>query len=106
MKCRKSVRKKVDQCRTCDNSRLVPHPELDIAGQVNIPCPDCSQITTAIRQKHLADPTVCPWCGGGLHGDSAPEVDEGVATQEIECTECNRSWCDVYRLSGMAAARA
>src|SRR5258708_24024092 len=102
MKCRKSVRKKVDQCRTCDNSRLVPHPELDIAGQVNIPCPDCSQITTAIRQKHLADPTVCPWCGGGLHGDSAPGVEEGAPTPRVACTERNRRWADVYLLYACA----
>jgi len=54
----------------------------------------------AIRKKYLAAPSACPWCGGAIQADGAPDVDEaGVATQEIDCTECNRRWCDLYRLS-------
>jgi len=92
----------LDQCATCDNARLVPHPDLDKAESLVIPCPDCSQITRAIRRKYLAAPSACPWCGGAIQADAAPDVDEaGVATQEIDCTECNRRWCDLYRLLDM-----
>jgi predicted RNA-binding Zn-ribbon protein involved in translation (DUF1610 family) len=92
----------LDQCATCDNSRLVPHPDPERAESLVIPCPDCSQITRSIRKKYLAAPSACPWCGGAIQADAAPEVVEaGVATQEIDCTECNRRWCDVYRLSDM-----
>lgn len=53
----------LDQCATCNNARLVPHPDLDKAESLVIPCPDCSQITKAIRKKYLAAPSACPWCG-------------------------------------------
>jgi transcription elongation factor Elf1 len=91
----------VDQCATCDNVRLVPHPDADRAESPVIPCPNCSQITRPIRRKYLADPTTCPWCGGAIQADAAPDVDEGVVTQEIDCTECNRRWFDLYRLADM-----
>ena len=91
----------LDQCATCDNARLVPHPDADRAESTVIGCPDCSQITSPIRRNYLADPTACPWCGGAVQADAAPDVDEGFATQEIDCTECNRRWCDMYRLVDM-----
>jgi len=91
----------LDQCGTCDNARVVPHPDQDKAESLVIPCPDCSQITRPIRRKYLADPTACPWCGGAIQADAAPDVDEGVVTQEIDCTECNRRWFDLYRLADM-----
>ena len=93
----------LDQCATCNNARLVPHPDLDKAESLVIPCPDCSQITRAICRKYLAAPSACPWCGGAIQADAAPDVDDaGVATQEIDCTECNRRWCDLYRLLDMS----
>ena len=92
----------LDQCATCDNARLVPRPDLDRAESLVVPCPDCSQITRAIRKKYLAAPTACPWCGGAIQADAALDVDEaGIATQEIDCTECNRRWCDLYCLFDM-----
>ena len=90
-----------DLCATCNSARVVPHPDRDRAESLVIPCPDCSQITKPIRTKYLADPTTCPWCGGPIQADAAPDVDEGVVTQEIDCTECDRRWCDVYRLFDM-----
>ena len=90
-----------DRCATCNSARVVPHPDRDRAESLVIPCPDCSQITKPIRTKYLADPTRCPWCGGPIQADAAPDVDEGVVTQEIDCTECDRRWCDVYCLSDM-----
>ena len=92
----------LDQCATCNNARVLPHPDLDKAESLVIPCPDCSQITKAIRKKYLAQPSACPWCGGAIQADAALDVDEaGVATQEIDCPECNRRWCDLYRLFDM-----
>lgn len=87
-------------CATCDNSRFVPS-EPENAESLSTPCPDCSRITKAIQKAYLADPTQCPWCQGTLQADAAPEVDEGFVTQEIDCTECNRSWSDLYTIVGM-----
>jgi len=50
---------------------------------------DCYQIDGSaycfggrlIRRKYLADPTACPWCGGAIQADIAPEVNEGVVPQ-------------------------
>jgi len=90
-----------DRCATCSSARVVPHPDADRAESLVLPCPDCSQITKSIRRKYLAAPAACPWCGGAIQANAAPDVDEGVVTQEIDCTECNRWWCDVYRLLDM-----
>ncbi len=90
-----------DRCATCNSARVVPHPDADRAESLVIPCPDCSQITKSIRRKYLAAPAECPWCGGAIQADAAPDVDEGVVTQEIDCTECDRRWRDVYRLFDM-----
>jgi len=91
----------IDQCATCHNARVLPHPDQDRAESAVIPCSDCSQITRPIRRKYLADPTACPWCGGAIEADAAPDVDEGVVTQEIDCAECNRRWRELYRLVEM-----
>ncbi len=91
----------LDQCATCDNARLVAHPDPDRAESLVIACPDCSQITRPIRKQYLADPSACPWCRGASKADAAPEVDDGVVTQEIDCTECGRRWCDLYQLTDM-----
>jgi len=58
----------LDQCATCNNARVLPHPNLDKAESLVIPCSACSQITKAIRKKYLAAPSACPWCGGGNSG--------------------------------------
>ncbi|SRR6266700_3847250 len=91
----------IDPCATCDNARLVPHPDADRAESTVIGCPDCSQITSPIRRYYLADPTACPWCGGAIQAAAALDVDEGVVTQEIDCTECKRRWREFYRLADM-----
>jgi hypothetical protein len=88
-------------CAVCDNSRSIPHRDPEKAESLNIPCPNCSQITKTIRKGYLAHPTQCPWCHGTIQADAAPDVDEGFVTQEIDCTECNRRWIDVYRLADM-----
>lgn len=93
-----------EHCARCDDSRLVPHPDPDKAEFRNIPCPDCSNITLAICKRYLAKPTACPWCGGAIQANSPLDVDVGTGVQNINCTECNRKWCDVYRLADMRPA--
>lgn len=42
----------------------------------------------------------CPFCEtGGVTGHSW-NVEEGTATQEITCDECDQEWFDVYNLVG------
>src|ERR1700694_5058412 len=74
-------------CAVCDNSRVVPHPDPEKANSLNVPCLDCSRITKTIRGKYLANPTECSWCRGTIQADAAPDVDEGIVTQEIDCTQ-------------------
>ena len=40
----------------------------------------------------------CPYCGAESLEGGFIEVDAGKASQEMVCTECNRSWQDVYQL--------
>lgn len=40
----------------------------------------------------------CPFCGLNCIAGGSVEIDGGVATQGVSCTECNREWTDVYRL--------
>ena len=98
LKCSAKKRAIVTNCAMCDNARFVPHPDPEKAEFVSIPCPDCSQITKAIRKRYLAAPTRCPWCQGTTQANASPEVDEGIVTQEIDCTGCDRRWTDLYRL--------
>jgi len=80
----------------------VPHPDTDKSKYENIRCPDCNQITDEIQKKYLANPAACPWCDGDIQADAAADVDEGIATQDIDCLECGRSWQDMYRLEKLS----
>lgn len=39
----------------------------------------------------------CPCCEGDVEG-SGVEVEAGMAYQEMNCTECDATWNDVYKL--------
>ena len=62
-------------------------------------------LTTEQRAKYIADRGEhCPFCGDfRIEGDSV-YVDIGTAWQDITCTECRKSWRDLYTLTGIEEA--
>lgn len=43
--------------------------------------------------------TVCPYCEcDQLEGIAGVEVNDGVGYQGVKCTECGKTWTDIYRL--------
>lgn len=43
----------------------------------------------------------CPFCQShDIEGQSI-DVEEGLATQEMHCNECEEDWTDVYKLSSV-----
>ena len=43
----------------------------------------------------------CPFCGSQDIEGGDREIDDGVAQQEMYCTECDGEWIDVYHLVGI-----
>jgi hypothetical protein len=56
---------------------------------------------TQARTYLLNRGTTCPFCDSPAIEGTELTVDEGVCTQGISCTECNREWTDLYRLIGV-----
>jgi hypothetical protein len=44
--------------------------------------------------------TRCPVCGSDMLEGWDFTTDDGIASQEVNCTECNASWRDVFTLTG------
>ncbi len=43
----------------------------------------------------------CPYCGSeNIEGQSI-DIDGDTAEQEVGCNDCNKSWYDKYRLTGV-----
>jgi hypothetical protein len=43
----------------------------------------------------------CPYCGGDITANCAPDVDGGFAEQEMNCLHCDKGWFDYYTLTGI-----
>jgi transposase-like protein len=42
----------------------------------------------------------CPFCGStNIEGHSV-DIDQGAASQAINCLDCGKEWSDIYRLTG------
>jgi hypothetical protein len=44
----------------------------------------------------------CPNCGSTQFEGGPVEIDEGIAWQEIGCSNCPATWNDIYALIGYA----
>jgi hypothetical protein len=42
----------------------------------------------------------CPFCGSNDIEGSETNIDDGVAWQEVGCYACDKSWSDIYKLTG------
>jgi transposase-like protein len=44
---------------------------------------------------------ICPYCGSQDITGQDVEIDEGVASQEVDCSNCDKTWTDQYDLVGI-----
>ena len=51
-----------------------------------------------IKNCHLIDPTLCPYCQSKEIEVKKAQVDEEHARREMECPECKRTWTEIYKL--------
>jgi hypothetical protein len=59
-------------------------------------------MTPNMQKKYLKDKgAICPFCGSHEIEASSFEVEEnGTASQRVYCNGCDRSWDDLYTLTG------
>lgn len=50
------------------------------------------------KEAYLSSPSKCPYCDSEDIESGALDADGAVATAEVECNNCHKSWTDVYRL--------
>lgn len=43
----------------------------------------------------------CPFCGEGNFDCGSIDIEAGFAFQNLRCSNCNRSWHDIYTLTGV-----
>jgi DNA-directed RNA polymerase subunit RPC12/RpoP len=57
------------------------------------------KITPKVVSKYIEEGGVCcPYCGdSGIEGGPV-EIMEGIAWQDIKCSECGKEWQDIYKL--------
>ena len=59
-------------------------------------------LTEEDKQKYVkSGGAVCPYCGEGNIEGAFCETNEGFASQKMFCTECEKSWYDIYTLTAI-----
>jgi hypothetical protein len=67
------------------------------------PLPDSVPRTPATQEMYVDSMGLrCPHCGSEAISGGEINIDAGVASQEVECDECNARWHDLYTLTGYA----
>lgn len=59
-------------------------------------------LTQSDIDRYVASPNHCPYCESDQIEGRDRDVEDGVATQEIACLDCDAGWKDVYRLIGFS----
>jgi len=44
---------------------------------------------------------ICLYCGKDQITGGEIDIESGIALQQVRCTDCNKSWTDIYRLIGV-----
>lgn len=50
------------------------------------------------KQEYLRKPSTCPYCSSDNICSGSLDADGKIATAEVECNQCYRSWTDIWRL--------
>lgn len=56
-------------------------------------------MTKKQKEAYLKNPEKCPYCGSTVISADPMEVDEKHAWREVECSNCQETWNDVYTLT-------
>jgi len=40
----------------------------------------------------------CPWCRSDQIEGGDIDINRGIASQKMDCLECDKAWTDVYKL--------
>jgi transposase-like protein len=57
------------------------------------------KLTAKQKNKYVACPNHCPYCGSNDIEANAPEVDGPHAWADVTCNDCGKEWQDVYTLT-------
>ena len=66
-----------------------------------MPSTEKKSLTKQEIRRYLKNPGKCPYCGSKDITGKSIDVDGERATQEVICEACQRSWLDVYTLTGV-----
>ena len=60
-----------------------------------------NRITQDQERQYIAERGVCcPFCHSSSISGKAVDIDNGIASQEIDCDDCGENWTDLYTLTG------
>ncbi len=64
---------------------------------------DGNGLTAEQRERYLAHPFQCPFCGTDSISAGETDLGDGIASQEIHCPDCDHRWTDLYQLVDVEA---
>ncbi len=56
-------------------------------------------LTKEQKNKYLASPYICPYCGSDQLSLGKVTVDVNRTLQSIACRQCKKRWTNIYELS-------
>jgi hypothetical protein len=70
--------------------------DIPAGGQI----PENGKLTMKQVERHLATGASCPFCAEEVNitGESV-DIDGNLASQQVSCQQCGRTWRDIYRLA-------
>ncbi len=61
-----------------------------------------NRISPEAQTQYIADGGVCcPFCQSHDITGGDITIDNGIASQDVSCSDCNEEWTDLYSLSGV-----
>jgi transcription elongation factor Elf1 len=56
-------------------------------------------LTEEQKNKYLASPYLCPYCGSDQLSLGKVSADVNRAVQHISCRQCKKRWSNIYKLT-------
>ena len=56
-------------------------------------------LTEEQKNKYLASPYICPYCGSGELSLGKVTADMNRAAQNISCRQCKKRWSNIFKLT-------
>jgi len=100
----------VDNCKFCGDVPTVIHTKTgsyifcvntDCINNKQYPIEKWNQKIDGIDKKKYLDDDGdhCPYCGSLYLTGEPTNISNGVLSQEIQCSECEKTWLDLYTLT-------